>query len=330
MGVFPGDVWPYGAIDISRYQNTIDANIALSKPIHAIGFKAGQGNIIDPNFRYWWGLFRGKLPRFAYFYFEPVTSPEDQAKTFFDALGGDYGDMLFVDIEQNGDPSGRFNTTGKAYPALPADDFFGMLFDFITLCDNRFMDPIGLYSRASFWDNPQNIPPGMYSKKHRRALSLVRRLLWVANYYQWSALGPSLRPIIPRDWGNRFDIWQFSADKPYPNMKGREYGVGSTSIDLNVFNAKTSAEFRNRFGFLPRVVPTVSTRAFPYLVRSSSSLFIRADANEQSPRVGSINVNTSWMVYGTKKDSLGRSWYRITPTGDTSAKYIASWLCQAL
>jgi GH25 family lysozyme M1 (1,4-beta-N-acetylmuramidase) len=66
---------------------------------------------------------------------------------------------------------------------------------------------------------------------------------WVAQY--WNEPHRDRDPGLPRgrkDW----KFYQYSADVP-PNRKGKEYGVGSTNIDLNVYNG-TVEELRSWLG----------------------------------------------------------------------------------
>lgn len=326
--VFPGDVWKYGCVDVSHHQGRFNYDQMMRKPIHAIGIRIGQGTFIDREFRNNWSYFRGKLPRFGYWFFEPITDPIKQADLMLSALGGDYGELPpFVDIEQNGDSNGKYNTTGKPYPAFPISVYWGKVMDFILRCDARFgARQMGIYSGQGFWD--ANVPSGMYSKKHLQSLSLARRLLWVSNYYAWGSLSAATRPRIPRDWMQRWDIWQFSADRP-PNYKAREYGVLlSSSIDLNVFNAKTDDEFRRKFGFTPRIIMDVPTDVvYPVTIRTTAQIAVRSGPGEEKLRCAWADKGSLWTAYGSAKDTLGRSWYKVTPDTDIkNAKYMAAWL----
>jgi len=74
--------------------------------------------------------------------------------------------------------------------------------------------PSMIYTSAWFWN-----------KNVLRSTKWKHLNLWVANYTTRS------QPAMPRDW-KAWHIWQYSADRP-PNLKGKEFGVHSSSIDLN-------------------------------------------------------------------------------------------------
>ena len=82
--------------------------------------------------------------------------------------------------------------------------------------------------------------------------------LWIAQY--WNEPHRDKNPGLPRGV-TEWKFYQYSADAP-PNGKGKEYGVGSTNIDLNVYNG-TVAELREWLGLdkekgpvEPKVEPT--------------------------------------------------------------------------
>ena len=74
--------------------------------------------------------------------------------------------------------------------------------------------PSMIYSNAWFWN-----------KHVLRSTRWKNYKLWVANYTTRD------QPAMPRDWKSWY-IWQYSADRP-PNLKGKDFGVYSSSIDLN-------------------------------------------------------------------------------------------------
>jgi len=71
-----------------------------------------------------------------------------------------------------------------------------------------------IYTSAWFWN-----------KYVLRSTRWKNYKLWVANYTMRE------QPTMPRDWKYWY-IWQYSADRP-PNLLGKEFGVHSSSIDLN-------------------------------------------------------------------------------------------------
>ena len=135
--------------------------------------------------------------RGGYHYFRTEVDPIAQAEFFFNTQGGQGFKFLVVDYEGTGNV---LDATGEANLAEFVEE--------LTIYTNK---PILLYtspytlrdSLIAYDDDWANVP------------------LWIAHYKDGE----------PETWGNPWKFWQYTSEGD-----GTEYGVGSTHVDLNVFN----------------------------------------------------------------------------------------------
>lgn len=194
--------------DVSFYQDDPETpqGVDFAK-MHAqskfVIIRTGQHLWIDPDFSTNWrtskeaGLLRG-----SYWFYDSRSTPRDQAKLWFDAIGGDYPEIgLWMDFEEKYDGRYAGETNFKIF-ATETEKLFPTNVE------------IGIYTAYYYW--MERIRDFEYWRKYR---------LWVANY-DVSA------PHVPRPWAaNEWTFWQYTF-----RGDGNLYGVESSRIDLNYFN----------------------------------------------------------------------------------------------
>lgn len=217
--------------DISFYESPVDFNKMKFGGASFTIIKVGQDNFIDRDFHLLNYNARGILPRGFYWFYDKGATPQSQAKLWFDAMGGDYGELpLFADFE------GEY---GKGQ----IDNFKIFLEEVKRLIPNK---EIVIYTAYYFWkdDSGYNFNYAEYFKQYA---------LWIATY--------GATPQIPAPWTDWL-FWQFD-DKG----SGTIYGTKGGSVDLNYFNGDMN-KFIQRFNITE--VPTNSPSNIPNLIDSKS------------------------------------------------------------
>lgn len=194
--------------------------------------RAGQNEWIDPDFQTNWGgsklagLYRG-----SYWFYDSRSTPDSQARRWFEAMGGDLGELpLWVDLEETygGQYQGYLNWKLfiAAVQRLVGAKEIGIYTNFYYFKDHGPTDPT---EKAYFHQFP----------------------LWAANY-------GTMTPAVPAPWSaNEWLFHQYTDSGP-----GATYGVESTRIDLNQFNGDAAA-FAARFGEPPAPPPTIPDEVYP-------------------------------------------------------------------
>ena len=210
--------------DTSRWQTVINYVMMVLAGIKGTILKCGQGYGIDPYFRQNYAKAKAAgLKRGTYWYYDSRVPPEEQAKTWADAIKDDQGELPhFADYEE------RYNGPyeGIVYFTI----FVKRFLELSGLPDSRF----GVYTGYYYW-----VSMGVDSPFWRRFW------LWLAWY------GPATNVLLPKPWTQeRLLLWQFT-----DNGDGTKFGVSSLNIDLNYF-VKGLDEYERMFGDTPDVPPT--------------------------------------------------------------------------
>lgn len=168
----------------------------------------------------WSGSKTAGMVRGAYHYFVPrsnMPANKTQAEFFWRHLEADPGELPpVVDLETDG--------------GLNKVDLEGALNKFVTRIQELSGQKPIIYSRKSFMDIELPLTDWLWKYP-----------LWVANYTS------AVEPLMPAEWTNHnqdWQFWQWSADG---NGKGFEYGAQSDDIDLDRYNG-TVVQFNNEFG----------------------------------------------------------------------------------
>lgn len=201
-------------IDVSHWQGKVDWDKVKAKGVTFAYIKATQGaNMVDPQFiRNWAEAKRVGLLRGAY-HFAETGEPMIQANHFITTLSGDFGELpAAYDAEVPGLTKPRAATWCQTVGAF-------------TKCL--------IYTRDNIWDT--------YSGTWARGLPL-----WEAEYpfRNWNPdilnITENLQPKISTDFAT-WEFWQVSEKAP-----GREWGMESHGLDLNVFNG-TAEDLREKY-----------------------------------------------------------------------------------
>lgn len=297
--------YPVEGADISSYQGTVDYVVA-SQRMQFLFIRAGSpylgGDMKDSQFDRNQQESKGKIPRGFYFVFRPETSIQVQMDAFLDIIQDDIGELPPVlDVERNDSK-------------LPPNQFTNRLVEAIRYLEKSALlanIKVALYSSSGFWN--YNVEKGR--------INYTGRTLWIANY----SSNPTQvldKPTIPRDWPY-WTIWQLSADG---NGLGKEFGVQSYSIDVDVFNG-SAQQFFNWFGVEPNDTSsgggggTDPTQNPPDFVITRTNLNIRNGPGVTYQKIGSALKNSRWSVSAVVQGSDGL-WVKIA-----EEVYIAYWLC---
>jgi lysozyme len=228
------NIYTIQGIDVSKWQGTMDWNIALSAGIRFAIIKAGgaskYGNYPDPQFeRNAAECAALSIPVGYYWYFYPTIDPIEQADYFWELVKGKPRNLpLVLDLEnsQNLTPKELTNRAGA---------FTRRMFEL----SSEF--PM-LYSRSTFL-HENTIYADFWSQME----------LWIARYTvkrkPWSNPGDSSL-VTPPYW----DDWVFWQHSNGGNGRGAEFGADSKSIDLNYFNGDEAA-FELNAGLVPEPIP---------------------------------------------------------------------------
>lgn len=283
-------------IDVSRWQGLMNWLIALNAGAKYAFIRAGSIGTYDgvcyedvyfklnsqTAYRY--------MPVGYYWYFRPNHSGLVQADYFTKLVEGMERKLPMVcDIETSGGLT-------PYYVEKRTKEFCDRLEQ------NLGEKPI-IYTSQGFWH--KNILSGI-----NRPVWAVRLDLWVANF----TLRPN--PAMPVTWSEKdYTFWQWSADG---NMRGKEFGAESRSIDLNYFNGNMEDFLKYLGGETePPVIPpngnggdivTVEGKMLNVLV---PSLRIRSGPSTSYATVGGLRAGNSPIELGESKDSYGNDWSNI-------------------
>ena len=194
-------------VDVSYWQGVIDWNVLASKA-EFVYIKASDRTSADRRFKAnWTGAQKAGIPRGAYHFYHPNIDWKEQVTTFLREHNGDPGDLAWaIDVE-----------VGNQTP-WSVDQIRGL---------ELFMRSMSMYAASD-----ELAPPLIYTANWYWTSNIGTRAPWAASYGLWVAsyIGTL---VIPPPW-TTYKLWQYSADG---NRKGKEYGVQSVDIDLDIFNA---------------------------------------------------------------------------------------------
>ena len=151
--------------------------------------------------------------RGGYHWFRTDTDPVAQAKFFYKAQAGQGFKFLAMDYERHGN---TLNGVGEAN-----------LWKFYQKLKSLTTKPIYLYTTEYVLRDNLLI----YNQRW------IKVPFWVARYNK--DVDEQTDSPLFLNLGNDWIIWQYSADG---NKKGKEYGVDSTDVDLNVWNDSIQVE----------------------------------------------------------------------------------------
>lgn len=297
--------YPVEGADVSSYQGTIDYTIAEQK-MQFLYIRAGSpylgGNMEDPQFDRNASESKGVIPRGFYFVFRPETAIPTQMDAFLEIIKEDVGDLPpALDVERN---------DSKLSPTI----FTNRLIEAIRYLEKSALltgKKVALYTAAGFWN--YNVVKGK--------INYTGRTLWVANYHS-NPTQVLKKPRLPDDWPY-WTIWQLSADG---NGLGKEFGVQSYSIDINVFNG-SEEQFTTWFGVKPNDTTTEPGGGTdpienpPDYVITRTNLNIRNGPDVSARKIGSALKNSRWSVSAIVH---GKDGYWVKVAEDV---YMAYWLC---
>jgi GH25 family lysozyme M1 (1,4-beta-N-acetylmuramidase) len=219
-------------IDIASHQGAVDFTVVEKKAGFVI-LRAGVGQSVsmkDSRFKEYMSECQDRnIPWGAYWFWVPEKDPEVQADVFKKMVKVEPPLGTWADIEVN-----EFT--------VPKEKLEANLIRFLKACDQKFGRPTGLYTGAGFW----NV---WVSESKFDKLALTIRKKWVADYIEPEFIATARNPALPNGFP-KWDIWQFSAKG---NGRGREFGVSSISIDLDVFPG-SAEDFKARFGVSPNSI----------------------------------------------------------------------------
>lgn len=203
--------------DISYWQGVIDFE-RMRRKVQFLFIRAAHGKGLDTrtaaNVQ---GAIDHNIPYGLYHYVKPAYSWQTQADIFITAIM-QYGSPLppVVDLEEDG----GLNKTGLE----------GWVFKFQRKVEAETGQKLMIYTSPGFFNIQMPLTDWAW-----------RMPLWVAH---WDVK----MPILPYEWSNHsqpWDFWQYSAKG---NGLGPSYGCpGSNDIDLDEFNGSAAA-FVSRFG----------------------------------------------------------------------------------
>lgn len=190
-------------VDVSKWQGDIDYPTLINKTSGVV-IRASASLYADSRFvQNYDGLQAHPGELGAYHFLYSNRSASAQAETFLDVVGNRLFDFLVIDVEDNA--VGFTKSQMAAHVKTWIDHVRAA----------RPGDEIRIYTRGEWWD--WNIGKAGWEQDYR---------LWVAHY-------GTMNPRVPLAWNGVWTMHQYSADG---NGLGAEYGVSSSSIDLNRMN----------------------------------------------------------------------------------------------
>lgn len=192
-------------IDISKWQVSFDPTVNPDD-IHFVVMRAGYGIFPDPIFDKLHDSIQPIEVRGIYHYFRSEWDWKSQADFFLTLVENKGFHFYALDIETGDNVRSRTFAQGAE--------------QWLKYVAEKSGKPVILYTNPAVY-NGWLKPYGNWMTQYP---------LWLAQY--WLQPDRNKKPGLPTgvtDW----KIWQYSADG---NFKGKEYGVGSRHIDLDVFN----------------------------------------------------------------------------------------------
>ena len=307
---FVHPLYEVGGVDLSYYQYPVDYD-TLDPRISFQGARLGDPEIngmIDYTYvGYSLNARLRKKPRLAYWYWRPNFSNDSQLRALEPLVKDDWPEMgVYADTEFNPGIS-------KSTLSAKLDEFLNGLDSMVPIGSGEIA---GLYSGISFLNN---------NVDHKRIRLLEMRPKWLA-LVPVNIIYPPKPWAHPYGWPDIPDIWQFNwnggALYGTPG-KGREWGVSSRGLDLNVF-CGTRREFELRFNIIPtggqmEAIGFVASAKINMRPVPSDAFGIKV--------VGQLHpTGTTVPVYKTETDKKGRGlWYQIS--GDSQYEiWVASWV----
>ena len=198
-------------IDCSHWDGSFDPGKATGRIDFAI-MKVSEGLVKDPAFAAIWSGVEKVTVRGAYHYLRSGWDWKLQADKFWNIVKDYPFDLYALDFEGIGN--------------VMDVKFANMAHLWMDYVQEKAGDkPVLLYTNPTHYD-ADLYPYGDWMKDYP---------LWIAQYWTTN-VGPTRDPALPKkrkagDW----KIWQYASEINYPGH-GKEYGTGSKSVDLNVFN----------------------------------------------------------------------------------------------
>jgi lysozyme len=271
-------------VDISYWNGDMDFAV-LARKAQFVYMRGAYGKAVDTRLAGFVANARAYgMPYGLYHYIKPAYDWKVQA------------DVMIGLIDQYG---------GQMYPTIDAEEDGGLdkvgLEGWIFKYQRKVAEATGkqmmIYTRAGFWD--LQVPLTDWAWKMP---------LWVAN---WNAQNP----LLPKEWSNHnqdWDFWQYSANK---NGFGHEYGSplvgGGHDIDLNWFNGDAE-KFKRLFGVYPNELPEDEIEPPPdelpkWVTVTGNGVNVRnAPLVSEITQVGKLRFGAQLPVTGTSDD--GRWW----------------------
>jgi hypothetical protein len=234
----------YGHLLPPEQQRAIDFELMKNRAgAKAVVIRAGQDTYADSEFKVSWENAKiAQLPRVSYWFCDKDSSPESQARFYWNLLKNDPGEgFICGDVETGG------WTDGDSYYR-----FFNELQQVSGYPDHK----IFLYTGYYFFTG--NIKWASIAQRRW----FTKFPLWIAAYID--LIYASLVKV-PGGWDEIPTIWQQGTP-----VEGYFAGVWSQEIDKNYWNKKSPITFEQTFGTVPTVVE-------PPIKRFPASIIINND-----------------------------------------------------
>jgi Lyzozyme M1 (1,4-beta-N-acetylmuramidase) len=224
----------YG-FDISSHQDSpvITGTVDFEKMVQFggrfVGFRASIGLAPDDDFPKFWENSRGLLPRFVYHYYVNTKPPQDQARTFYNAIKADLPPVCVLDIEDK------------------QSGFIGWRYWYDFLVELQHLtglpnDQIWIYTNETYFAECA----GPITTAQRDWFK--RFPLWLASYFA-DPFHPNWQYVnTPSPWTDA-DVIMVQSGTP---AVGRQAGVESLDIDLDLFNGDSAKLARILGGEAPQ------------------------------------------------------------------------------
>lgn len=232
-------------LDISFYQRVANFLVMKENGVKGVIIRAGQNLWVDTCARtFMRDATAANMPFGSYFLFDSRVSPEEQAKTWKEALIGFTPKLwCWADYEENyGGQYGGWNN----------------FYNFLEKCKIEMPGiRLGVYTGYFYW--LEHSPTNSASLNY-----FLQYPLWEA----WYSSNPAY-VRVPQPWTNLL-IWQ-RTDKG----DGTKYGVGSLNVDMNRFNG-TLSEFYAYFGIDGNNGGQMAELTYKGTVRTGATVIVRA------------------------------------------------------
>lgn len=273
-------------IDISRYQYPLNLPVMWASGVRLVYIRCTVGDYYtDTRFTQFWDELRAFGFKVGVYH---VNTPEYSVASQMDRLFGPLGlsgripDVpICLDCEL---------TRGQNKTTITAN-ILGCLADIEEL-DGRVPS---VYTRGSWWN--VNVNPSNLFEKYP---------LFVARYanvaHPWND-APNLKPHSFPDWV----LWQYSADG---NLQGENYGVGSTSVDLDKGNGETLAEVIAKLQGEPLPPPDPIGETLMQF-KAKYTVNVRSGPNTTYPDIGDLAAGAIIAAYEIQATDNNSVWVRF-------------------